>query len=129
MSKFADVIATDPPRLVVTYQKDAAGTGNFSWGVVGQMPVLTLIGYITRVQAELAFRSPEPCDQSALVVMWDAAGKKMSYYVHPDIPADDLVGMLETIKTVLVDTQLAHVASRERSPIVGPDGNNFRRTQ
>jgi len=79
---FAEVMTTNPPRLVVLFRRGEDGSEEFQWGVVGTVPVLTLIGAIVRVQAELAFRSPEPCEPSALVIAWDAESRKVQWFVH-----------------------------------------------
>ena len=86
---------------------------------------LTLIGYVTRVQAELQFRSPEPCDLPALVIAWDPVGQAASWFVHPDIPVDPLVGMLEAVKAALVGSRSAQ--QKAADAILGPDGNPMRR--
>ena len=126
MRKFTDAVNQDTPRLVVEFQYDDSNQEQIKWGVVGNMPVLTLVGFVERVQAELAFRKPEECDYMALVIAWDADEKIFRYFVNPQIPVDPLVGMLETIKVVLVDSQRAKVA-QQQSRLFGPDGSMYRR--
>lgn len=122
MSKFNDIVKQDTPRLVVMFRRLGPNQEQFQWGMVGQMPLLTLIGYITRVQAELAFKSPEECSELALVIVWDAEQLRFSYFIHPDIPVDSMVGMLETIKGAMVDSRLAQQAKDQQVGLYGPDG-------
>lgn len=123
MSKFSEAMATNPSRLVVLFRHDECGQEQFTWGIVGTLPTITLIGYLTRVQAGLAHRWAEPrqdCDQSALVVAWTDG--KFSWFVHPDIPVDSLVGMLDLIKAYLVDSKLAEQASAAQTGLVDKNG-------
>ena len=121
MKDFQTTMLANPPRLVVLFRRTEGGEEQFQWGVVGKIPLLSLIGFITRVQAELAFRSPDPCPEQALAIMLQDDGK-LAYYVHPDIPIDPLVGMLETIKSALTDSRTAQHAAAQQVKIVGPDG-------
>ncbi len=126
MSTFSETVKQDTPRVVVLFRRAPDGGEQFQWGVIGSIPVLTLIGYITRIQAELAFRSPEPCDQSALVIAYDRDIGKMCYFVHPDIPIDSMVGMLETIKGALVDSQVVQRQAAQQVQIIDPTGRPLR---
>ena len=122
MSDFAEVMQHNPPRLVVLFRRDANGAEQFQWGVVGNIPVLTLIGDITRLQAQLVADEWIPeCEQMACVVAWDSADKSLSHYKHPDIPTDPLVGMLETIKHMLVNSRLGQHSAAQKVNILGPD--------
>jgi hypothetical protein len=126
MSKFSDTVKQDTPRLVVMYNGDG-GQERFQWGMVGQLPVLTLIGYMTRVQAELAFRTPDECDQVALVIAWDGSARRFDYFVHDDIPVDSLVGMLEMIKAALIGSRVAQQAKDEQIGLYDATGQPIRR--
>ena len=44
MTAFAEVMAANPPRLVVLYQQAPDGGERFQWGVVGQIPLLSMVG-------------------------------------------------------------------------------------
>lgn len=125
-TNFAEAMANNPPRLVVMFRHGEDGSEQFQWGVVGSIPVLTLIGAITRVQAELPLLEPgdlrRDTRESALVMAWDPATRIIDWFVHPDIPVDPLVGILETLKSALVDSRLAQQAAAQRTSIVGPDG-------
>ena len=127
MSKFIDTMKSDPPRMVVLFRYGSNGNEEFQWGVVSSIPILTLIGHIKRVQVELIEAAPiMACDQQALVITWDVKARQFWDFVHPDIPVDPLVGMLETIKGALVDSRLAQQAAAQRTRIVGPDGQPVR---
>ena len=125
---FAEAIADNPPRLVVLFRQGPDGSEQFQWGVVGKAPVLSLIGGILVAQADLLRDEWVPeCtnEEPAFALLWDAADRTTSHYLHPLIPRVPLVGMLETIKAMLVDSRLAqHVAAQ--SLIVGLDGRPMR---
>ena len=124
MSRFTDTVRQDTPRLVVEYQVSESGHEQFHWGVAGKLPILTVIGFIVRVQAELAFRKPEECDQMALVIAYTEG--KFDYFVNSGIPVDSLVGMLEAIKTTLIDSQMTQNRHKQVN-LFGPDGTVYRR--
>ena len=129
MSRFNDVVRADTPRLVVMYRRDERGQEQFQWGMVGSMPLMTLIGYIVRVQGEMCLAEPSDgreCPQPALVVAWDAPSGGFEWFVSPDMPTDATVGMLETGKVTLLGTHLARQAANQQV-ILGPDGNPVRR--
>lgn len=97
-------IQQNTPRLVVEFRPEQ---DRFGWGIVGQMPILTVVGFLARVQSDLFFRTPPECPEMALVVVWDAETKTFDYFVHPAIPVDPLVGMLDAIKMSLIESQFA----------------------
>ncbi len=130
MSRFTDTVREDTPRLVVMYNSPGAGQEQYQWGVVGAMPLLTLIGFIGRVQSDLRYALEDDdteCEQMALVIAWNAEKFQFRYFVHQDIPVDSLVGMLETIKAALVGSSMAQQARNQQISIVGPDGRPMRR--
>lgn len=112
-------------RLVVAYER--VGTGEtFNWGMAGEMPLMSLLGYITRVQSELAFRKPKECEYPALIITMNRETKEFDWSVHPDIPVDPLVGMLELIKSVILTQHMAKQMGAQASPLLGPDGKPMR---
>ncbi len=122
MHDFAEVIATNPQRLVVMFQRGVGGQEEFQWGVVGAIPILSLVGYITRVQTELVIHEPlkhSRCPDSALVIVYDNGCK---WFIHPDIPVDSLVGMLEMVKASLIASRMAQQLAATQTRIVGPNG-------
>lgn len=133
---FTEAMATDPPRLVVLFQRGPDGNERFQWGVVHEVPVLTLIGAIVRVQSELPLLEPgdarHDCPREALVLSWNVPSdpaivlptNTLHWFVHKDIPIDQLVGMLETIKVAMVTGRMGQRAAADR--ILGPDGNPMR---
>ena len=127
LTKFTD-LAQDTPRLVIMFRQDGDNE-MFQWGIVGKVPVLTFVGVITRVQTELPLIEPgdvrHDCPESALVIAW-GGGHKFSWFVHPSIPVDSLVGMMEMVKATLVDTHIARSAAAQQV-ILGPDGQPARR--
>ena len=126
ISKFTNNVRQDTPRLVVMFGWAGDGSESFQWGIVGKIPLLTLLGCIVRVQGELSFRSPDECDQMALVVTWNEQTRKCEWYVHPDIPVDPLVGMLETIKEAILQSLLARRAANQKV-VLGADGQPYRK--
>lgn len=118
IKKFEEVVTQDTPRLVVMFKVEN-GAEVFGWGMAGsqQIPRLTAIGAITRVQSEVYFKAPKECPAPALVIIYDPVTKKTDWFIHPSIPVDPLVGMLEAIKAKILSTQ------QPRGPsILGPDG-------
>ena len=47
VSKYTETVQQDTPRLVVMFQR-AGNDDKFMWGAMGQIPLLSLIGCITR---------------------------------------------------------------------------------
>lgn len=130
MSKFTDEMATDPPRLVVLFRtRETDGVEEFQWGVIHQMPILAVVGYIHRVQRELLDGSwTMDCPYKAVAIIWDASAKKFRHFCHADTPRESMAGQLECIKSALVASRVGQIAAAQRvqSPkILGPDGNPF----
>lgn len=124
MDKFEDVIATNPPCLVVSL-KYQDGVEVFDWGMGGasQIPRLTALGAICRVQSEIHFKAAKECPVSALVIVYDLNTKKTDWFMNPSIPIDPLVGMLETIKYAIMNVE----RPKSQLPMIfGPDGNPVR---
>ena len=121
MSKYAETVHADTPRLVIKYDV-VNGKQQFQWGVVGTIPMLDLIGAMVRVQVEMV-SSPyvETCPEPALVIAWDEANRRLDCFVGTDIPNDPLVAMLELVKTMLVATHMAQQRAMQ-TPILGPNG-------
>lgn len=127
---FDELIATDPPRLVVEFQRGPNGDEQFKWGIVGEMPLLTLISAVVRAQIDMVVEKgfvDDRCDASALVFVYDKEHRDFKCFSNYDIPLDSILGMLETIKAVLVGSRLAVQAQQQRSPIMGLDGKPLRR--
>jgi hypothetical protein len=109
MSKYTETMKSNPPALCVVYTRgETRDKDQYQWGVRGGMPSLQLVGFITRVQAELAFRNPDTCDddKEMLVIAYNPKTEKMSWFVSPKIPVDALVGNLELVKQQFVMGQL-----------------------
>ncbi len=125
MSKFTDTVQPNTPRLVVTYTNNN-GVDQFQWGVVGGIPLLSLVGGIVKVQANLGYDGNDDCPECALVMAWNSH-RKFDWFVHPDIPVDALVGMLETIKLTIVSSKMGQQAAAQQVQVLGPDGQPVRR--
>ena len=113
-SAYDVVMASDPPRLVVKYERTPQGD-KFEWGIVGSVPALPLVGALCRVQHHLcrddrAEALANACPEQALVVF--CANGQFGWFKHWDIPADSLCGMLESIKAQLVARQVASAAQQ-----------------
>lgn len=129
MSNFAEVMADNPVRLVVEYQRQADGSDGFQWGIVGNVPIISLIGAISKVCHDLCVGEWSPDMDGtppALVMVYDQRSREFTYFKHPDIPVDPLVGMLDVIKAMLVDSRLAQQHAAQKVPILGPDGRRMR---
>lgn len=126
--KFADIVQ-DTPRMVVVFERDDEGNERFRWGMVGSIPILTLIGYTARVQAELWFppHRDHCCDERALVIAWDAVTRRFYWWVNPGIPVDSLVGMLDAVKLQL-HSGMAQKQQEAQPKILLPNGQPMPRT-
>lgn len=127
MNKFQQVMAKNPPHVAIKYVRgETRDQDQYSYGVNGSMPLSQLVGFITRVQAELVFRNPEICDDDICVLAYDASTHRMQWFVDPKIPVDALVGTLEMIKCILVDSQIASMMEaaqrRVQTGLVGANG-------
>lgn len=117
MSKFSD-LTNETPRLVVRFViKNNVET--FDWGIVGKAAPLSLVGAITRAQSELFVEPGEACPEPALVIAWVNNSPTSEWFVHPSIPLEPLVGMLEVIKQIIISAVGEQVA---KHTILGPDG-------
>ncbi len=119
MSKFAETVKQDTPRLVVLFT-NVSGRETYQWGVVGEIPILSLIGAIIRVQTEMFINVGEECPEPALVITH--IDHTFDWYIHSSIPVESMVGMLETVKQAVLAAQIARQASQNQV-ILGPDGN------
>ena len=122
MSKYNE----ETSRLVVMFRRDGDNE-QFQWGMVGAMPLMSLIGCIVRIQTDLGNVFHETCDQMALVLAWNADQREFSWFLHPDLPIQSLVGMLEVIKATLVGSQLARQAAAQQVGLVDRNGKPLRR--
>jgi len=128
MSKFADTVKQDTPRLAVLFRRSAPDQEQFQWGIVGRMPILGLIGYLTKIQQELDDPwTDQLADEVAFVVVWHERDNQFEYFTHYDIPKDSLIGMLEVVKMALVDSQLVQQVRNQQIELLGPDGKPMRR--
>ena len=124
MIAFRNVVKQETPRLVIIFQREG-DKENFQWGMVGNIPVLSLIGHMVRVQAELPLLEPgdarHHCPESALVIAWDDEHRTFDWFINPNIPMDPLVGMMDMIRmTLLSQHMVRHMVTQQ--PILGPDG-------
>src|SRR5882724_8560707 len=141
MSKYEDVVKQDTPRLVVLFD-GSDGKEKFSWGVVGKAPVTSLIGAVVAAQAELALRqfttAPQwqldkrDCPESAFVIAYvdQTHGPNTNtfpWFVHKDIPAHSLLGMLEVVKAILVNAQMGQMVAAQQTGLVAPSGRPITR--
>lgn len=123
--KFTESVKNDTPRLVVMYQRED-GHERFQWGIVGNIPILSLLGAIICTQQELySVEWAEKCPGQALVIAYCESTKSFQWFIGDDIPRDSLVGMLETIKATITTTHLARKAAAQQVPLLGPDGRPF----
>lgn len=122
MTPFARKLHSNPSRMVVLFRQGEDGGEEFQWGVVGNIPLLTLIGSIVEVQPKLIYghTSIHSCNESAFVIIVE--NKEISYWKYPSIPTLPLLGMLETIKLTLVGSRLGQQAAAQKTQILGPDG-------
>ena len=125
MSTYADTVHHDTPRLVVMFKQDGLQE-QYQWGIVGIMPILSLIGYIGRVQQALIYGGSPDCPESALVIAYDTEIQTFDYFVHPDIPVNSLIGMLDVVKFAIIASRAGQQAAAQKVQIYGPDGSPLR---
>lgn len=128
MTAFTD-LKQDTPRLVVMFKVDG-GREMFQWGIHGNIPIMSLVGCLVRVQNDLPLLEPgdvrHDCPEQALVLAWDEETRRISWFVHRDVPVDAMLGMLETIKGMIITANAAQkIASNQI--LLGPDGRPARR--
>lgn len=119
--KFEDVVNEDTPRIVIEFAC-MNGAETFRWGMVGDIPNITALGAVAKVQAELYFKAPKQCPAPALVIAYNPASKKVDWFIHPSIPIDLMAGMLEIVKSVILR---AGQPKPQGPSILGPDGTPF----
>jgi hypothetical protein len=129
VSSFTETVKPDTPRLVVTYHRDERAQERFQWGVVGEIPILALLGAIARAQDGLLNHVPDgECPERALVIAWNALHGECAWFVHPDVPVLPLVGMLGLVRATIEATHMARQAAAQQVPaqglsrLLGPDG-------
>jgi hypothetical protein len=67
------------------------------------------------------------CPEIALVIAWDEAKREFNWFMHRDIPAHSLNGMLEIIKFTMVNTHMARQQAAQQVQILGPDAQPMRK--
>lgn len=108
MNKFQQIMAKNPPHVFIKYTRgETREQDTYTYSLKGQMPTAQLVGMLIRVQAELAFRNPEPCEDGLWILTFNPNTGKMDWFVDTKIPVDALVGTIEIIKCTLVDAQVA----------------------
>ena len=129
MSRCSEIVKQDTPRLVIKY-KHEAGNEMFDWGVVGELPSLSLVGYIVQLEREIQAKlyiEEHDCPEPALVVMWNTKDREFDWFLHPDIPLDPLVGMLELVKTNVLTTYIIRQSQQvQKTAVLGLDGRPIR---
>ena len=125
------LVQAGAPQFRVMFQLGSDGQEQFQWGMTkNAMPVLSAIGALVRAVAELPLLEPGDARHSIteqhFVLAWDAATRATYWFLGPDIPLDPLLGILETIKGLLVDSQLAQRAASNQTRLFGPDGTPWK---
>lgn len=136
-NRFTELMKNNPARLTVEFEV-RAGKEQYGWNVTGSIPILSLIGFLGRVQRELQTldypsRALRNGPDGGLVVIWDAERRQFEWFIG-NIMVDSLCGMLEIIKAIVVAQQAAHMVqaqarpeARAMPPLFGPDGKPFGR--
>lgn len=129
MSSFTETMTANPARMVVTFGLDANGGEQYQWGIVGKLPVIGLIGAVSRIINSLVCNEWIPeveSDTKCFMVVYNIKEREWSYYLHPDVVAnpgnrESLIGMLEMIKILLIMNGPAS-QRHQNKPILGVDG-------
>ena len=129
MSVFSDVMTPTTPHMVVYFSQSADGAEQFNWGVGGKIPILSLIGAIVGIQRDISSGNwlPEPESEGpALVCAYHQDTGDFTPFLSADIPRYSLMGMLETIKSLLIDSRMAQHMAAQQTRILGVDGQPMR---
>lgn len=129
MKTLEELVKDNAPRLVVLFRRQEDGSEQFQWGMAGKVPLLTLIGSVINAQTSLATmdrQAFEDCDQQAFLIVFDPDSTDVIYFCHADMPVLPLVGMLETIKSALVNSRMGQHVASQQTQLLGPDGNPMR---
>lgn len=118
---FEQLLSEGNARLVIKHQKTEEGKDNFEWGIAGQMPLISLIGQLTKAQQNLCI-IPE-CPEQALAIIWD--GSDWHQFIGLEIPEVEMTGMIELVKASLIGSHAAQ-QSLAQSTILGPGGKPVR---
>lgn len=120
MSKYSEVVKEDTPRLIVKFRIHEDGKDDYEWGVIGQIPLLQLVGAVLDVQAEMCESvgwqlevKGKTCPDQQLVIVYDKS--LFSWFVHRDYPKYGMLGMLDIIRATLVDTIRATQAQQQQA--------------
>ena len=110
------------------------GNETFKWGVVGHIPILSLIGALSGMQGYLPIGEEDDgkhpgAPENALVIVWHADINDFEVFRGAELPTYSLVGMLEIIKTSLIAAFMARAQTSMPPPIFGPDGQPMIRRQ
>lgn len=124
MANLEEVMKSNPPRLAIIFQRDDNGQEQFQWGVTGAIPLLSLIGAVSRITYRLSSGGWVPsCEERALIIAYDEPKKLMHFFLNKDIPTDPLIGMLEAIKSVLINGRMGQHAASQKIALFGADGS------
>lgn len=123
--KFTNTVKEDTPRLVVMFKREG-DKEQFQWGMVGTIPLLSLIGAIIHVQNNMDYEGNDECPEPALVIAWHNPTCTFDWFMHPATPIDSMRGMLETIKAAIVGSRAGQQTVAQQV-LLGPDGQPMRR--
>lgn len=116
MSAYEACMQKKPVCLVVKYERgETRQDDKYTWSFPQGVPHTLIVGFIVRVQAELAFRNPEKCDAGLCVLAFHPSTHKMEWFVDTSIPIGQLVGTLELVKAMLIDMQIAAIMQAQQA--------------
>lgn len=126
MSTYTDKVTETTPRIEVRH-RNIDGRNEYEWGIAGNMPLLETMGAVRRAQIELhsssEFLDPaNTCPEHKFILAWDSESKSFSWFVHPDIDTDSLIGFLDTINLTVGMGLEARRRTAQAQVILGPDG-------
>lgn len=119
VSRFTKLMEGNPPRLMVRHRKDESGQDQFEWGITGGMPVLDLIGFLAKFQRVEGTIQDEV---RALVIIWIPEMNDFEWFIHRNMPENGTLGVVESIKSLLIDSRNAQAVTSKRVEILGPTG-------
>lgn len=135
---YTELAESNTPRVTIVCHK-VNDNHAYNVSISGEHQIFRLIGGICRAQQELVtYQSGAPgigdsdptfrhCEDPLLVVFF--LKDSICWFVNPEIPIDDLLGTLETVKLQVIQQQQQQAARMQamQTPLVlGPNGQPFR---
>jgi hypothetical protein len=120
MITYTEAVQNNMSRLVIGYTR-VGSEDRFNWGVAGSCSVMSFIGALSCIhQRIVSSQSICSCEEQVLAIVVDNG--KFLNFLGDNIPLEPLLGMLEVVKSCLVDACMANMQSGRETGLVGVNG-------